>query len=267
MKKIISIAGSILFCCAFAVIACEETQYIDGVTWTFHRMDDGNSFHELRKAGEFTEGDTLNLTAPCQGRHIDSIQIEWEDNHSDVRGEVVTMPGNRRLGVRDVSGKKRETWTVHQKTDRFRVEFSGKRGHRCRVKWIRVFYGVNAAPYNPKEQVQSAGDASYDLIDRLGLHDGKIQRKARAIRWNGSQIVIAVKTDNGQEILKLNPDEVKNLLFTERWGNAVDKDGGRFPVRVKKMNGGMIELDKNLNGNIVSKPPIDIHHYKSIEFK
>jgi len=76
-----------------------------------------------------------------------------------------------------------------------------------------------------------------------------------------------VKTDDGQETMRLNPDEIKHILFTERWGDAVDKDGGRFPVRVKKIVDSMIQLDKNLSGNIVPKPPIDIHHYRSIEFK
>lgn len=267
MKNLMTILALSVFLGCSSVYACEQTLEADGVLWTFHRMEDGNSYHEMKKAGEFREGDTLDLLAPCSGRLVDTIQVQWEDDHSDVMGELVIMPGNVRLGVRDISKKQRESWTVRRKTDRFRIEFSGKRGNRCRVKWIRVFYGVNAAPSLPNQQTLSNTGKEYDLVDRLGLHDGKVQRKARAIRWNGSQLIIAVKTDNGQEIMNLNPDQIKGVLFADRWGDAVDKDGGRFPVRVKNITGKMIELDKNLNGNIVSKPPIDIHHYRSIEFK
>jgi len=257
----------ILFIMSFSSSqACEQTQYLDGYEWTFHRMPDGNSYHEVKGLGEFTEGQTLRLTAPCSGRLIDAVQVSWEDNKSEVLGELVTIPGYKRHGIKDVNGKNRESWSVGQKTETLQIEFSGKRGHRARVKWIRVFYGINAAPFT-NNQLESQSAKGHELIDRIRLTEAKIQKKGRALRWTGSQLVLVIKSGQDQETLYLNPSEVINIEFSERWGNAVDMDGGRFPVRVKKIIDGKIELDKNLNGNIVPKPLIDIHHYKSIEFK
>jgi len=255
-----------IICLAAPVLACESDQYLDGYTWTFHRMEDGNRYHEVRNLGEFSEGGTLNLTAPCMGRVIDTIQIEWEDDHSEVRGELVTMPGNHRMGIRDVSGKQRESWGVGHQVNRFRIEFSGPRGHRCRVRFIRVFYGKGTGQVQQAQQSGQSGQAQYNLVDRITLNDGAAQRKARFIRWDGNQVHVALKTPRGQVVRSLAPGQIVNMQFADRWGRAVAKDGGRFPIRIKSMNGVMIEFDKKLNGNVVPKPLSDIHNFTSITF-
>lgn len=263
MKNLIvicTLCTGIFLCSA---IACETDQYLDGYNWTFHRMNDGNRYHEVKNLGEFSEGDTLNLTAPCMGRHVDTIQVEWEDNHSEVRGELVIMPGNRRLGSRDVTGKHRESWSVGLKMNRFRIEFSGTRGHRCRVRFIRVFYGQNSS------QVEQAGKrrVRYVLVDKVSIQGGAALRKARFLRWDGQRVHIAMKTPQGQKVRTFAPGQISQMMFADRWGNAVAKDGGRFPIRIKSMNGTMIQFEKKLNGNVVPKPATDIHNFTSIVFK
>jgi len=256
----------VLFSAAISVsLACESNQYLDGYNWTFHRMDDGNKFHEVQHLGEFTEGDTLSLSAPCPGRHVDSIQIDWEDNHSEVRGELVILPGNRRLGTRDISGKKRVTWAVQSKMNRFRIEFSGKRGHRCRVRFIRVFYGNK--PYsNLQQQGQNAGLRRYKLVDQISLAGGLVARKARVLKWENGKLHVVIKNKGGRKLRQINPNNVTSLSMPNRWGQAVAKDGTRFPVRINSMNGVMIQFDKRLNGNIVPKPLTDINNFTSIIF-
>jgi hypothetical protein len=253
-----------VFLAGFPGIACEKNMRLDGLNWTFHRMPDGNSYHEVKNLGEFTEGQSLQLSAPCAGRSIDTFQVSWEDRRSEVFGELITMPGNRKHGKRDISDKRNESWTVGKPTDSVRLVFSGKRGHRCRVRWIRIYYGVDAPSYH--QEISAVDTVAHDLIDRIGLHDGKIQKKARILRWNGQHLTVAIKTNSGQETRQFRPDEIKNILFSERWGQAVDRDGNSFPVRAKRMVGNKIELDKNLDGAIVPKPLIEITHYKSIEF-
>ena len=244
-------------------LSCERDIGADGYVWTFHRLADGNSYHEAQNLGEFTEGQTLFLTAPCPGRKINTVQVSWEDRHSEVYGELITMPGNRKHGQRDISDKRRESWTVDNPTDSLQFAFSGKRGHRCRVKWVRVFYGVNAPPFQPASSMKTT---SYDLVDRIGLPEAAIQKKSRVISWDGRVLTVAVKTDTGQEVRYLRIGEFKNVLFAERWGTATDIEGYTFPVRVKRIMGGKIELDKKLDGKIVPKPLADISHYKSIIF-
>ncbi|MCD4654306.1 hypothetical protein K8T06_10275 [bacterium] len=254
--------------CSFVTgmsLACETEQYLDGYKWTFHRMDDGNKYHEVKNLGEFTEGDTLSLTAPCKGNHIDTIQIDWEDDHSEVKGELVVIPGNQRYGSRDISGKQRVSWTVQKNMNRFRIEFSGQRGHRCRIRFIRVFYGQNSGGLL-QQQGSNPGNRRHKLIDRISLTDGAVKRKARVIRWDGTHLHVAVKKQNGQKILKLAPARIKNLFMADRWGQAIAKDGSRFPVRINQMNGAMIKFDKKLNGQVVPKPLTNIHNFTSITF-
>lgn len=253
-----------VFLTDFSGIACEQNMRVDGLNWTFHRTPDGNSYHEVKDLGEFTEGESLQLSVPCAGRAIDTFQVSWEDRRSEVFGELITMPGNRKHGKRDISDKRNESWTVGKPTDSARLVFSGIRGHRCRVRWIRIYYGIDAPSYH--QELSAVGTATQELIDRIGLHDGKVQRKARIIRWNGKHVTVVMKTDTGQETRHFTPDEIKNILFSERWGKAVDNDGNTFPVRAKRMVGNKIELDKNLDGKIVPKPLAEITHYKSIEF-
>jgi hypothetical protein len=169
MKIFIALILTVLMPGVFPGIACEQTVTLDGNTWTFHRMEDGNSYHEIKNPGEFTEGDTLALDMPCRGRLIDTIQVDWEDNRSEVKGELVTMPGHKRHGARDISGKKRVSWTLGRKTDSFRIEFSGTRRHRARVRWIRVFYGVNAPPYHAEQPLSSSDEGCETTV----MLDGK----------------------------------------------------------------------------------------------
>ncbi|MBN1297414.1 hypothetical protein JXA80_11585 [bacterium] len=252
-------------------IACESTQYVDGYEWTFHRMDDGNRYHEIRNVGEYTEGSTLNLTAPCMGANVDTVQVDWEDNRSEVRGELVVMPGDKRLGVRDISGNNRASWAVQSNMNRFRIEFSGKRGHRCRIRFIRVFYGRNGQLGGVQGgQVQgqgiNAGQNTVNLVDKITIQGGPVLRKARVMRWDGNQLHVVLREGNRQRNQALNPGQISNLIFADRWGKAVAKDGSRFPVRIHSMNGSMIDFDKRLNGNVVPKGTTDIHNFTSITF-
>ena len=266
MRMRMFVVGVMLVMVSIVVVgACEYEQYLDGYKWSFHRMNDGNKYHEVKKLGEFTEGNTLNLALPCQGRHIDAIQVDWEDNRSEVYGELVIMPGNQRMGVRDISGKQRQSWTVQRKANRFRIEFSGKRGHRCRVRFIRVFYGKNSQP-GIQQQGGNQGAKRHKLVDRIILSNGGVKRKARVIKWDGSRMHVAIKQGQGQVLRQLAPHEIQNLSMADRWGNAVAKDGSRFPVRIKSMRGKMMDYEKNLSGRIVPKPLTDIHNFTLIQF-
>lgn len=262
---LIIVAVIIMVSCP-SIIACESEQYIDGYKWTFHRMQDGNKYHEARKLGEFTEGNTLVLTAPCPGRRIETVQVDWEDNRSEVRGELVVMPGNKRLGVRDISGKQRESWTVDHKTNRLRIEFSGKRGHRCRVRFIRVFYGANAGNLN-QQMGNTGGGVHYKLVDRIKINNGKTMRKCRILKWDGNRLHVAIKKNNRQHVRKLLPAEITQMGMAPRWGTAIAKDGFRFPVRIKRMTGAMMDYEKKLDGRVVPKPLTDIHNFTSISFQ
>lgn len=259
----ILIAFSVILLPIFPVLSCERDVGADGYVWIFHRLSDGNSYHEAKSLGEFTEGQTLFLTAPCPGRTINTVQVSWEDNRSEVFGDLITMPGNRKHGQRDISDKRSESWEVNKPTDSLQFAFAGKRGHRCRVRWVRIYYGVNAPPYQSSASTKTL---NYDLVDRIGLLEAEIQKKSRVISWDGSVLTVAVKTDSGQEMRYLRIGEFRNVLFSERWGTATDIEGYTFPVRVKRIVGDKIELEKKLDGKIVPKPLVEISHYKSIIF-
>jgi len=260
---VIGVALSFFFP-ALTGFACETDMELNGYEWTFHRMNDGNRYHEVRNLGEFTEGDTLRLTAPCKGHYVDTIQVDWEDDRSEVQGELVVMPGNTHLGSRDISGKRRESWAVRKSINGFRINFSGPRGHRCRVRFIRVFYGPDSEKI---QQKQPHGKIKHLLVDKITLQDGAAMRKARFLRWDGTHLYIAVKTPGGQTEKKYLPGQIRNLVVANRWGKAVAKDGTRYPIRIKSMEGAMIHFEKKLDGAVVPKPETDIHNFSSITFK
>ncbi len=261
-----------LFCFPSITLTCENDREVGGYNWTFHRMEDGNSYHECILNKEFSEGSSLVMPAPCDDHYIDTVQVKWEDNRSEVSGELVVNPGDHRLGSRDVSSKSKESWRVQNNVKTIELIFSGKRDHRCRLNWIRMFYGSDQpqkkeAPGNKQKLQKVSKDIEeVELNDRLKTKTGAAMRKCHVETWDGNHLIIVVSENNRKTRNKYRPDEIESIEFSERWGKAVTLDNTSYLLGARRFQNNMLSFEKNIDGQIIRDKQGALDKFKSINF-
>ncbi|MBN1550895.1 hypothetical protein JW979_05485 [bacterium] len=270
MMKMLSITLTIFALLVPSLVtACENDREVDGYLWTFHRMDDGNTYHELKIGKSYQEGSSLVLSAPCGLRLVDSVQVEWSDQHGKMTGELVVYPGGEKLGLRDIDTNKRTTWAVQKRINRLEMKFGGPRKQDCKIKWIRIFYGKSSENPQMKKSRSEIMDRMDDVktVDRIKFAKGPAERACRVMNWNGRNFIIIVdRGPEGNIRREVSPDTVNYIVFKPRWGTLTEADGSKVPALAKRFENGKLWFDKKINGNIVEKPGVSIDKYSAFDF-
>jgi hypothetical protein len=148
MKKVLLTLITIIAYFSIPVFACEEDRNVDGNRWTYHRMDDGNSYHELILKDDFEEGTDLVLTLPCKNRYIDAVQIQRGKQNKKIKVDLVIYPGEENIGAPLRVEERQSTWAVQRNANKIEFQISGPRDKDARLRWVRVFYGKNEPESN-----------------------------------------------------------------------------------------------------------------------
>lgn len=273
----------ISICCFLAVIniaapACETDREVDGYFWTFHRMEDGNSYHECRIKEVYREGNSLRMSLPCGNQYVDSVQIEWGDGGGRMTGTMVANPGNKKLGTRDISGKKRVTWTVQSKIRDIDLQFAGPRDKSCAINWLRVFYGKEQTSSNKPSDDEWGFDDSDDTvdeslahvqtIDRIKFKKGPAERSCRIMSFDGTNFVVVVDRGGNRKIRReFAPENIAQIVFGKRWAVATFDDGSQSDIQLKSYKNGMLDYDKKVNGNLTPKNDVPIIKIRKLFFR
>lgn len=256
----------VIIALATPVLGCEQDVTINKFQWTFHRMGNGNSYHETMVRSSFSEGDVFSTKLPCPNKFIDSVQIKWDDHRSTMNGEFFLKPGNKSFGRRDISGDDKAKWTLEKEGRRISIQFAGPRDSHCAIDFVRVYYGVKA-PSNQLEITQNnVSLAKIKLIDKIKLKNGKTERKCHMEKWNGTHFTVVFKK-NGEKIRRhFLPGEIHHITFARRWGHASGKTGKNVPFLSKRFEKNMIWFDKKTDGKMISKTEYPIETFTVILF-
>ena len=270
MKNLVIFAVLILAISA-PLAACEKNIEAGGYFWTFHRMNDGNTYHELKLEKVYPAGSSLKLETPCT-KYVDAVQVEWDDNRAKMHGELIAHPGTKRLGDRDIDGKRRETWAVHQKTNKIEFEFTGRGNEKCLIKWIRIFYGQNPPPQsgNLRTGNHNLGSSatSGDLPDTIRFKKATRKRACKVLKWNGSKFIIIIEKGKNSKKLQreIDPNLINYIQFSDRWGTATGQNGLSVPFKAKRFTKNMIWFDKKEGDKVISKTDYPIEKFRMIDF-
>ena len=248
------------------VLGCEQDVAVNNVHWTFHRMENGNSYHETVIRSSYNEGDVYSVRLPCPDKYIDSLQIKWDDHRSTMYGELFLKPGQKSFGRKDVSGKDKAKWTLEKSGRHISIQFGGPRDSRCAIEFVRIFYGVNP-PVKKQELTQKKIPLpQIRLADTIKLKKGKTERKCHVEKWNGSHFTVVIK-NGGQKVRKrFLPGEIHHVTFQHRWGRATGKTGTNLPFMAKRFERNMIWFDKKSDGKVISKTDYPIETFTVIQF-
>ncbi len=246
------------------ITACENDRVVAGYSWTFHRMSDGNAYHECRLNSSFEEGSSLVMVNPCNMRYIDSVQVDWSDKRGKMRCTLITTPGRKRISTIDVSSKHRGSWAVNHKVQEFEFAFSGPRDQSVHINFIRVFYGKNASHNtNSDADISNISGAP----DRIKFIKGPKERPCRLIRWNGSQLVVKIKRRRAGLIKrKLDVATIRYIHLKPRWVRGILINGEHVKIRISRIEGNRMWFEKDINGSIIKKKNYPIEKFKVIEF-
>ncbi|MBN1356832.1 hypothetical protein JXA40_11270 [bacterium] len=247
---------------------CENDREVGGYFWTFHRMDDGNSYHECRLGKIIREGTSVVLSAPCDIRFVEALQVDWTDNRGKMKAELFVSPGNHRMGIKDVSDDKRQTWTIGSEVNQFEFKFTGPRDKKARINWIRVFYGKNASrPSGHQGRSLSDDLQSITTPDKIKFKKGPDERPCRVMSWNGRQLVIIVDRGGGNNVRReVEPELVDTILFSHRWGTATGTNNLSVPFKAKRFQNNLLWFDKKEGDKIISKEQYPIEKFSRIDF-
>ncbi len=250
----------------FPVLACERDITIDNVQWTFHRMQNGNSYHESVIRSSYSEGDVFTVRLPCPGNYIDSVQTKWDDHRSTMYGELFLKPGQSSFGRRDISGKDKAKWTLEKPGRQISIQFGGPRESRCTIEFVRVFYGVNPPTAKQELTQKKIPLPKIKLIDKIKLKKGKTERKCHVEKWNGSHFTVVLKNGGKKVRKRFLPGEIHHITFQQRWGHATGKTGNNLPFMAKRFERNMIWFDKKTDGKVISKTDYPIKTFTVIHF-
>lgn len=242
-----------------AVLAdCDTNMVKNGVRWEFHRMDDGNQYHETDVKQQFAPGEVLALDLPCPDMIVNTVQIEWDDMRGKMSASLYTYPGNKNHGSRDVgSPKSRESWTIEKATSRIEFHFSGRK--QAMVKWIRVFYGRDM---KSGKQIKASNDLKYD--QRIHMASGPL-RSGKVITYRDNVFTIEF-TNGGRE--KLGKGAIRRIEFPRNtgWGSATGKNGATVPFQPILYHDGLIDFVKKENVGPITKTDLSIETFAVINF-
>ncbi len=267
---VITIAGGVS-------LSCETDREVGGYFWTFHRMEDGNSFHECRVKEVYTEGNSLRMSLPCGSRFVDSIQIEWGDGGGRMVGTMIVDPGNKNLGTRDISGKQRVTWTVQSNIKGLELRFGGPRDKKCAINWLRVFYGKDKSP-NPSHHDDWESDSNDEpldeslsgiqTIDRIRFRKGPAERACRVTGFDGSVFQVVIDRGGNRNVRReFQPENIAQIVFGKRMAVATFDDGSQAEIHLKTFKDGMLDYDKKVNGNMTPKNDVPLNKVRKITFR
>jgi hypothetical protein len=273
---LVSMFVSLISCPIFAG-DCEMDRMVEGKLWTFQKLDDGNSMHELLIKDKFHENTALVLNLPCGLRNVDAIQVDWSSGGDRMKGELIINPGRTKLGAHDIENGKSSSWTVQRATNEIELRFDGPPNKDIEIKWIRVYYGVNASSSlqpssmhesKPKNDEIDTNDLTgVRLIDRIRLGKATEDRNCRLMFWDGEHFHLVWIDPDGQIVRRVvRPFAIQHIIFGDRWGTAKSPSGMTFPINVKRFENGKLDFDKREGEQVITKTDYPLDKLSNIDF-